>query len=409
MAGDLGARRALRNVSITLVLALSAWFSATAVIPQLRTEWSLSSGVASLLTIAVQIGFVLGAIASSFVNLSDILPPARVIAMSSFGVALANGALYLVDSSTPAITLRILTGFFYAGVYPPAFKLMSTWFRAGRGLALGILVGALTLGSAAPHLVNGAGGLHWRTVVLISSGLALVGAAVAAFAVEEGPYPFPRAVFDPRQVGRTMANRGVRLASLGYFGHMWELYAMWAWFHVFFAEAVGGTTEEAQRAGALGAFVAIGIGAVGCYLGGVLGDRWGRTKTTATSLALSGSCAAVIGFLVDAPPWLVLLIGAFWGAVVIADSAQFSTMVTELADQSYVGTAVTLQLAFGFTLTVVTIRLIPFLQGRAGWGWAFATLALGPALGILAMARLHSLPEGRVLAARAEVKAGSSP
>ena len=370
---------------------MSTWLSATAVLSQLKDEWSLSSAAGSWLTIAVQLGFVAGALLSSVVNLADLLPPARLIAVAAVGAALVNSLLVAVDSSGSAITLRFATGFFVAGIYPPALKFIATWFKTGRGVALGVLVGALTLGTASPHLVNALGGVRWQTVVLVASALSLLGAVVVSF-VKEGPYPFPRATFDPRQIGRTVANRGVRLASLGYFGHMWELYATWAWVGVFFTQLASGDRET----GAVLAFAVIGVGAVGCYLGGKLGDKWGRTKTTAAAMALSGLCALVIGF-VDFVP-VAVIIGLVWGFAVVADSAQFSTMVTELADQAYVGTALTLQLAIGFTLTVVTIWLIPVIERSQGWGWAFALLVPGPALGILAMLRLKSLPEASRLA-----------
>lgn len=388
-----GARRALTLLALTLVLCMSTWLSATAVLAQLKTEWHLSSTAGSWLTIAVQLGFVVGALVSSVVNLSDLLPPARVIAASAVGAAAVNALLLVSHSAAPAIGFRFLTGFFVAGIYPPALKFVATWFKAGRGVALGILVGALTLGTASPHLVNALGGLEWRSVVLIASATSLVGALIA-LQVREGPYPFPLAVFDPRQTGRTFRNRGVRLASLGYFGHMWELYAAWAWMHVFFTHVAG----DSARSGATIAFFVVGVGGVGCYLGGRLGDRWGRTRTSALAMALSGLCALTIGFLDDAPLSVVVGIGLVWGFAVVADSAQFSAMVTELADQAYVGTALTLQLALGFTLTVVTIWLIPVIETGHGWGWAFALLAPGPALGVIAMMRLKNLPEAAQLA-----------
>ncbi len=230
--------------------------------------------------------------------------------------------------------------------------------------------------------MNALGGLDWHAVIVVTSTLTLVG-GVVALGVNDGPFSFPRAAFDPRQIGRVFANRGVRLASLGYFGHMRELYAMWAWFLVFFRAA-----HEGGSAAAYATFAAIGVGSVGCYVGGVLGDRWGRPQTAATMMALSGACALTIGLLLDAPTWIVLAVGLVWGFTVVADSAQFSTMVTELADQAYVGTALALQLAVGFALTAVTIWLVPFLEGTVGWRFAFAFLAPGPALGILAMVRL---------------------
>ena len=222
-----GRGRALATLAAALVLAMTTWFSASAVVPQLRAEWALSDTSAAWLTIAVQLGFVAGALVSSVFNVADVVAPRVVVLAGALGAAGANVLLAAVSGPGAAIPLRFVTGFFLAGVYPPALKLMATWFRRGRGTALGVLVGALTLGSAVPHLVNGLGGLEWQTVVYATSALTLAG-GLLALAVRDGPYPFPEAIFDPRQAGRVFANRGVRLASLGYFGHMWELYAMWA-------------------------------------------------------------------------------------------------------------------------------------------------------------------------------------
>ncbi len=393
-----GRWHALALLAVALVLSMTTWFSASAVVPQLRAEWDLSDSAAAWLTIAVQLGFVCGALISSLLNLSDVVSPRYVILGGSIGAAGVNGLLLVAGGAAGGIPLRFATGFFLAGVYPPALKLMATWFRKGRGIALGILVGALTVGSAMPHLVNGLGGLDWRLVIYATSALTLAGGLIAGFAVGEGPFPFPRATFDPGQAGRVFANRGVRLASFGYFGHMWELYAMWAWFLVFFSDELASRGVSAGSAAAYATFAVIGVGGLGCWAGGILGDRWGRTKTTALVMAVSGTCCVLVGLLFGAPAWLVLLVGLVWGFAVVADSAQFSTMVTELADQAYVGTALTLQLALGFTLTVATIWLIPFLEDAVGWRWAFAFLAPGPALGVLAMLRLKSSPEAARIA-----------
>jgi MFS family permease len=271
---------------------------------------------------------------------------------------------------------------------------MATWFRRGRGVALGVMVGALTIGSALPHLVNGLGGVRWQVVIVATSVLTVLGGLVAEVVGRDGPFPFPAATFDPTQARRAFADPGVRLATLGYFGHMWELYAMWAWFSVFFADRLlDGGTDDPYRAAGFAAAAAIGIGGVGCWVGGLLGDRWGRTRTTALAMTISGSCAVLIGLVRDGPVPVVLAIGLVWGFWVVADSAQFSAIVTELADQRYVGTAVTLQLAAGFTLTVVTIWLVPELRDWLSWGWAFCILAAGPALGVWAMLRLLRSPE----------------
>jgi MFS family permease len=394
-----GRTRALVILAVATLLGMTTWFSASAVIPSLREVWSLSPTTSAWLTIAVQLGFVVGALLSATLNIADVLPARKVFAASALGAAIVNALLVFADGPSLGIPLRFATGFFIAGVYPPAVKILATWYRSTeRGRAVGILIGALTLGSAAPHLVNGFGGTDWQAVVLTTSVLTILAAVISVRLIHDGPFPFPRARFDPGQVRRVFANRGVRLASLGYFGHMWELYAMWAWFLLFFTDSIAAHGTPDPRMAALGTFAVIGSGALGCYLGGVLGDRWGRSKTTAAAMAMSGTCALLIGLAFGRSPWLVLAVGLVWGVSVVADSAQFSTAVTEVADQSYVGTAVTLQLALGFTLTVATIWLVPLVRDASSWGWAFAMLAIGPALGIVAMLRLLRSPEASAIA-----------
>ncbi len=376
-----------------MLLAMSTWFSASAVLPQLRADWGLSTNEGSLLTIAVQLGFVAGAVGSAATNLADLIAPRRLMLLGAVGAATVNAGLVLASGPWSAILLRFATGVFLAGVYPPGLKAMATWFRRGRGTALGIMVGALTVGSALPHLVNGLGGVRWQSVILATSALTLAGGVVAEVLGRDGPFPFPAASFDPSQARKAFADRGIRLATLGYFGHMWELYAMWAWFSVFFADrlTLGGVVDP-RRGSAYATAAVIGVGSLGCWVGGVLGDRWGRTRTTALAMAISGTSAILVGVLRSAPVPVVLAIGLVWGFWVVADSAQFSAIVTELADQRYVGTAVTLQLAAGFVLTVLTIWLVPVLRDALTWRWAFSFLAVGPALGVWAMLRLLRSP-----------------
>lgn len=391
----IGRWRALALLAVTLVLSMSTWFSASAVIPQLRGAWNLSPTAAAWLTIAVQIGFVSGAGVSSLFNLADLVKPRHVVFGGALGAAVTNLLLQFAGGPAAGIPLRFATGFFLAGVYPPAFKLMSTWFEEGRGLALGVLAAAIVLGNGVPHLVNGLGGLDAGIVIYATSGLTVVGGLITELAMKQGPYPFPVATFDPQQAGRVFANRAVRLATLGYVGHMWELFAVYAWFSVFFGDALlarGQTVGPAAAYATFGIFVA---GALGSWIAGALADRWGREATTVLMMGLSGVCSLTIGLFFTSPPWVLVLLGLVWGFAVVADSAQFSTLVTELADQTYVGTALTLQLAAGFTITVATIWLIPLLEIQVGWRWAFAFLAPGPLLGILAMLRLRSLTERR--------------
>jgi len=391
--------RALALLALAMVLSMTTWFSASAVLPALRQLWSLSSGESAWLTIAVQLGFVVGALVSSITNVSDLVPARRVFFASSLGAAAANALVAIAPDATIAVALRALTGFFVAGVYPPAMKVMATHFRTGRGVALGVMIGALTIGSAMPHLVNGLGGLPWQAVVLASSVMTVAGGLIAVAFVPDGPFAFPRATFEPRYIVRALRDPAVRLVNLGYFGHMWELYAMWTWFAIFFGESIAASVgANAANAGPLGAFAVIGAGAIGCYAGGVLGDRWGRTRTTALAMAVSGTCSLLIGLTFGAAPWIVLAVGLVWGIAVVADSAQFSTMITEVAEQAYVGTTLAFQLAVGFSLTVATIWLVPVVRDALGWWAAFAVLAPGPFLGVVAMLALKGRPEAAKIA-----------
>lgn len=372
---------------------MSLWFSGSAVVPALRDEWHLSDGAVNWLTLAVQLGFVCGTLLSAIFNLPDILRSRYLFAITALAGAITNGvfALY-AHGPRSAILLRFLTGLCLAGVYPPAMKVLATWFRHGRGMALGILVGALTLGKASPYLVSGIGSTNWRYNILFVSLLAVLGGLIVLFFVSDGPYALPAAKFDWRQVGRVFRNRGVRLASLGYFGHMWELYAMWTWIPVMIRASLYLRGDDPVWA-EVASFLVIGSGAIGCVAAGLIADRVGRTLVTSWAMAISGACCLVIGVLFGAHPLLLLPLAAIWGASVVADSAQFSTCVTELGDQRYVGTALTIQTSIGFLLTTISIQMIPMLEKQIGWQWAFAALAPGPLLGIVAMLRLRSLPE----------------
>ena len=389
-----GRFRALFILSICIVLSMTTWFSATAVIPQLQSIWNLTPTLSAWLTIGVQLGFVVGAISSSIVSLSDVISSKKLMIYGSVGAATANLGLLLVESAYLAIFFRLMTGVFLALVYPPSLKLISTWFRRGRGLALGALVGSITLGSAAPHFINAIGGLRWELVVITTTFATLSGALIIGLFVYEGPFPYPRAPFNLGRVGQVFKNRGILLASLGYFGHMWELYAMWAWFLTFSRMAFIELNIDNPSAASFFTFAAIGIGALGCIAGGVLGDRWGRTATTSLMMSISGLCALMAGFVYDGPLWMLITLGLIWGFTVVADSAQFSTIVTELGDPMYVGTALTVQLGIGFMLTVITIWLLPLAADNLNsWQWVFLILIPGPLIGTCAMLFLRRLPE----------------
>ena len=389
-----GRFRALFILSICIVLSMTTWFSATAVIPKLQLIWNLTPTLSAWLTIGVQLGFVIGAIGSSIVSLSDIVSSKKLMIYGSIGAAAANLGLLLVESAYLAIFFRLMTGVFLALVYPPSLKLISTWFRRRRGLALGALVGSITLGSAAPHFINAIGGLGWELVVIATTIATLSGALIIGLFVHEGPFPYPRAPFHMGRIGQVFKNRGVLLASVGYFGHMWELYAMWAWFLTFSRMAFIELNIDSPSAASFFTFAAIGIGALGCIVGGIMGDRWGRTATTSLMMCISGTCALLAGFVYDGPLWMLIALGLIWGFTVVADSAQFSTIVTELGDPMYVGTALTVQLGIGFMLTVVTIWLLPLAAASLNsWQWVFLILIPGPLIGTCAMLFLRRMPE----------------
>ncbi|HEV8204189.1 MAG TPA: MFS transporter, partial [Pyrinomonadaceae bacterium] len=366
---------------------MSLWFSGSAVVPALSAEWHLSPSQISWIAIAVQLGFVAGTLISATLNLPDIISTRHLLAISAFLGAAVNVVfgLYVHDPST-AIVLRFATGVCLAGVYPPGMKIMATWFRERRGMALGVLVGALTLGKATPYLVNALGSANWRSNVLFVSLLAAIGGLIVLFFVEDGPYALPAAKFDMSQIVRVFGNRGVRLASFGYFGHMWELYAMWIWVPVMIRSSLNGDSRLAE----VGSFIVIGAGAIGCVVAGLIADRVGRTLVTSWAMAISGTCCLVIGFLYGGNPFVLLLVAAIWGATVVADSAQFSSCVTELGDPQYIGTALTVQMCIGFLLTNISIELVPKISD---WRYAFMILAPGPLFGVISMLRLRGLPE----------------
>ena len=395
-------RKALFLLALAELLAMSLWFSASAVVPEITAEWDLDAGAAAWLTMSVQLGFVAGALLSAVTTLADIVEPRRLVAASALLGAAATAAIaWLATGTTFAIGLRFVTGMALAGVYPPGMKIMAGWFLDRRGLAIGVMVGALTVGSASPHLLRVAGGIgNWRPVLYLAAALAAVGGLLALFGLRTGPYEAPTAPFDPRAVGRILRDRATMLANIGYFGHMWELYAVWTWIPLYLAASFRADASALTTpvfAGII-AFATIAMGGPGAWAAGLAADRRGRTAVTSLSMLVSGACCLAAGFLFGTPAWLITPFCLVWGFAIVADSAQFSTCATELAEPAYVGTALTLQTAVGFLLTTVTIRMLPMWQERFGWQWAFAPLAIGPAIGTIAMLRLRRRPEARRLA-----------
>ena len=395
-------RRVLAVLAIAELLAMAPWFSASAVAPTLARVWQLSSITTAWLTISVQLGFVGGALVSAILTLADRLSARRLVAGSAALATIATLGVAVSTRITMAIACRLLTGAALAGVYPPGMKIAAGWFREGRGLAIGILVGALTLGSASPHLVRWAvSPAAWRVVLVVAALSALAGGLLVFLVPNDGPYAAPSPPFSLAAAPRILKDRAIALANLGYLGHMWELYAMWTWMAVFITaseHARRGAGADVTGLAALVTFAVVGSGALGCWLGGKYADRWGRTLITSTAMVVSGTCAVLVGLLFGAPLAALIPLLLVWGISVVADSAQFSAAVSELAPGDYVGTALTLQTSLGFLLTCATIYLLPRVAAVIGWRWSMSVLAIGPALGVWAMLALRRRPEASQLA-----------
>lgn len=375
---------------------MSLWFAANAVSGQIAAQWSLDPAETGWLTTIVQLGFVSGTAFSAMLNLADVVESRKLFAGSAVAAAIANASLLLAPGYPFGLASRFLTGFFLAGVYPPAMKMISTWFKSQRGLAIGTIVGALTVGKATPYLVHAIPDIGIASVILTVSGGALVAAALVGAGYNDGPYPFAPRRFSWGLVATVVRVREWRLATGGYLGHMFELYAFWAWIPAFLAASAAVSDPGRAPSGRISliAFLTIAVGGAGCVWGGLFADRSSREKLVTIALAVSGTCSLLVGFFFGKSLWILAPVALVWGFFVIADSAQFSALVTESVPGHAVGTALTVQTSIGFLLTMVTIQGVPIVAAWVGWQWAFAMLALGPAAGIASVRALVRLKRG---------------
>jgi MFS family permease len=390
-------RAQLGWLSLAMFLGMTLWFSATAANAAIVREFQLSAAETAWLTMAVQGGFVAGTLVSALLNLPDVLSPRRLFNVGCIAGALANAGLAVAGSAATIIALRMLTGAALAWVYPPGMKIATGWFERGRGTALGVLIGALTIGSAFPHLLSAlSASVPWRVLMLLASSLAIVGGGIVVTMVGDGPYVGAGgARFEPAAAFRVFRDRDTRLATLGYLGHMWELYAVWTWIAAFASARVGAAgSTPASIAGSAVAFVTIGSGAIGSAAAGVFADRIGKARIAAWAMMVSAGCCLTAGLAYRAPTAVVFGFAAVWGIAVVADSAQLSALVAQYSPRDHVGTALTIQTCVGFLLTMVSIRLLPIVAAAVGWQWVFVALAPGPISGVLA---LRGLPREPVL------------
>ncbi len=388
----MGKRASVTLLAAAAVLSMSLWFVSAAILPEIVAEGGLGPGRAAALSSAVQIGFVLGAVALAVHGTADRYDPRRVILLSALVAAAANLGLLVTPLGGPAqMVLRAVTGAGLAGVYPVGMKVLVGWGTRDRGALVGLFVGALTVGSALPHLLAFFGGADWRATVLAASGLAVVGGFLGG-AAGLGPRHARSARFDPGALRLAWTDRRVRLAYAGYLGHMWELYAYWAWIGAAaaasFAPRLG---EGAVPAARLVTFAAIALGGVFCQPAGRLADRIGKARVAEIAMLVSGAAGLATAAAFGGPVWLVAALVVVWGIAVIPNSAQFSALVADAAPGEHAGSLLALQTALGFTLTFFTVQAVPLVAAAIGWQPTLALLALGPAVGIAAMRRLMRL------------------
>ncbi len=363
------------------------WFAGNAVAPDLQLHLALSERGVGHMTSAIQLGFVAGTLLFAMLALSDRFSPRRVFGVCSLAGAASNLLVTCVDALGALLAARFVTGFFLAGIYPVGMKIAASWYADGLGRALGYLTGALVIGTAIPHLLRGIGAsLPWELVIYAVSGLAAAGGLAMAWLVPDGPHLPRGSTFDRRALRFVFRSRDYRASAFGYFGHMWELYALWA-FMPYWLTAYA-TMHSMSWNVSVGAFAFIAVGAAGCVLGGLASRRVGSARVARAQLSVSALCCLAAPLAFDATPMVFCAFLLAWGVTVVGDSPQLSALNAAHAPREWVGSALTIANAIGFSLTIVSIQLVDRLLPLLGPRYVFWLLLPGPLFGLVMLRRL---------------------
>lgn len=379
--------KVLPVIVLSQFLCTSLWFATNGVMAGLDASFQLDSSAMGHLTSAVQFGFIFGTLIYALLTIADRFPPSRVFFISAVLAAVFNlGTLYHENSLTTLLVFRFFTGFFLAGIYPVGMKIAADYFDKGLGKSLGYLVGALVLGTGFPHLINSFSFLpDWRVVIYTTSALALFGGLMMWLLVGNGPYRKPGMQVNFSGISGIFAKPEFRSAAFGYFGHMWELYAFWAFVPVMLT-AFNALNADQSLSVSLWSFAIISLGGLACVLGGYVSEKFGVRRTAFSALLLSGMCCFLSPFILTTnSEWLFLAFLFFWGMVVIADSPLFSTLVAQNANPEIKGTALTLVNCLGFAISIVSIQLVGFLSTSMDSRYVYLWLGLGPVIGLVAL------------------------
>lgn len=383
--------RILPVIVLAQFCCTSLWFAGNGVMSELVASYNLQAVALGHLTSAVQFGFITGTLFFAFLTISDRFSPSRVFFTCALLGALFNSGILLENNALPSLLVfRFFTGLSLAGIYPVGMKIAADYFDKGLGRSLGFLVGALVFGTALPHLlkhVSGNMALDWRVVIIITSILAILGGLLIFLLVPDGPFRKKRFKSDLRQAYKVFQNFNFRAAAFGYFGHMWELYAFWAFVPIILTN-YRHLHPEAAYSTPLISFLIIGLGGIACILGGFVSERFGTKNTAGIALLLSGACClfSPLLFLIKSEIFLIAYL-SLWGLVVVADSPLFSTLVAQNSAAESRGTALTIVNSIGFAITIISIQLLNFLTSEINSPYIYTLLSLGPVLGLLALFR----------------------